>query len=270
MEKGYDHKEAIACMAFNNAVYNDYRGIWAEAPDHNNFKVVLDGNESYGYTLSIRGTDLSKVKDLILDIEVFKKMHFPIKMETGLLKPRISHGLTQMFEELTPNLAKRLETLAERSDLTITGHSEGGAAAPLFALWIEATFPKKFNIKSYAFAPPSIGNKDFDTLVQQYIPYGVYRVINPCDTIPYFFIDIKALISSNTPKRIPILLKLVFYSIYFLLKFRGIVYAHTGVTVVLRRLKIDDGGFSLIPFKRYNTLVIAHHKGTYYSTLLEY
>ena len=211
MERGYNHEEAKACMALNNSVYSNYNGIWDESPDHDNFKVVLDSNSTGAYTLCIRGTVPSKIKDLIIDVQVFKKMHFPIEMNTKDLKPRVSAGLTTMFEQLTPKLLLRLESISGGCDLFITGHSQGGAAASLFALWIEHTFPGKFQIKTYIFAPPSIGNKDFSTIVQQYIPYGVYRVVNPLDTIPYFFVNIKALINSNTPRRIPIFFKLLYF-----------------------------------------------------------
>jgi hypothetical protein len=251
-------------------VYSNYLGIWHESPDHDNFKAVLDVNSKGAYTLCIRGTVPSKIKDLIIDVQVFKKMHFPIEMNTQKLKPRVSAGLTSMFNELTPKLLLRLESISGPCDLFITGHSQGGAAASLFALWVEHTFPGKFQIKTYIFAPPSIGNKDFSTIVAQYIPYGVYRVVNPLDTIPYFFVNIKALISSNTPRRIPIFFKLVYFTIYLILKIRGIVYAHTGDTVFLNKSVVADAPFSFIPWKQYLSLVLLNHDGTLYSKLLNY
>ena len=270
MERGYNHEEAKACMALNNSVYSNYNGIWDESPDHDNFKVVLDSNSTGAYTLCIRGTVPSKIKDLIIDVQVFKKMHFPIEMNTKDLKPRVSAGLTTMFEQLTPKLLLRLESISGGCDLFITGHSQGGAAASLFALWIEHTFPGKFQIKTYIFAPPSIGNKDFSTIVQQYIPYGVYRVVNPLDTIPYFFVNIKALINSNTPRRIPIFFKLLYFTTYLILKCRGIVYAHIGETIVLNKLAVADPPFSFMPWQQYLSLVLLNHDGRFYSKLLNF
>lgn len=235
MEKAYSHEEAIACMNRAYQIYEDtYQGLVTITGDNSAFKLIIDKDEDDNYYLVIRGTLVSSLKDLIVDIEVFRNTEFPFPVNTDL-NPEISFGILDEFRSLVPKLRVELNNLPDRSNLFITGHSQGGAMCALFHIWLETFVPDKFYSKSYAFAPPSIGNADFAALAEQKADLGIYRVVNPLDLIPYAFADLPTALKNNIPTSLPFLLKGFLYATHYILKMLGRSFSHVGQTIILEK-----------------------------------
>ena len=116
----------------------------------------------------------------------------------------------------------------------------GGAIAANITLFISEKFKGKFNLKTYAVAPPTSGNKAFKTLVEGAASYGFYRIVNPNDIVPFFCDGFLELIKENLPIKIPILIKGLFVFIHLLLK-------------ILRKKYIRIGETHLLPKKTFSS-----------------
>ncbi|MGK7391268.1 MAG: lipase family protein [Candidatus Cyclobacteriaceae bacterium M2_1C_046] len=77
-------------------------------------------------------------------------------------------------------------------DIIITGHSQGGALANLITAYLhhlpEKVLSKKNKIKTYAFAAPMVGNKEFaEEYKEEFCTKNIsFNIVNPADPIPTF------------------------------------------------------------------------------------
>src|SRR5262249_55613352 len=89
-------------------------------------------------------------------------------------------------------------------DVTVAGHSKGGALAPTVALWLREAleFPdecwdktKQARVSCYAFAGPTPGNGAFADRLDAKIGSGSHYTVNANDVVPHAFQvnDLKAL-----------------------------------------------------------------------------
>ena len=104
------------------------------------------------YYLVIRGTQFDKALDNLVGLQVFRQLDLPFEIYTNS-NPKVSYGAITEFSFLVVGLFPYLETLEAGTDIVLGGHSQGGGLTSLILLWIQATFPGKFNIKTYASAP---------------------------------------------------------------------------------------------------------------------
>ncbi len=269
MEKGYVKEEAAVCLDLILQVYDGYEGVWAIMQSLGSFFIVIEKVEENKYIIIIRGTEPKKVYDLFVDIAVFGKSRFPIPLKTSL-NPVVSTGIALQYNAIARKIFEFLSTLKEGTDLILTGHSQGGAATGLLAIGINYTYPNKFNIKTYAFAPPAIGNEDYKTLAETASSYGIFRVVNPLDVVPYFYGNILHIINNNVPVKTPFFFKLVYYFTYIVHKLTKHQYVNVGTTVLLlEKVLIHCDDTSLKKILKYECEVLKHHGAEHYKVLLE-
>ncbi|PNQ72012.1 hypothetical protein C1T31_13675 [Hanstruepera neustonica] len=93
---------------------------------------------------------------------------------------------------ISEKLKEQINNLNDKgvSDFIITGHSQGGALATMTRAYLEnlpeSEFALKNNYKSYAYAQPMCGNKEFaQEYNQRFSEQGTsYSIINPKDPVP--------------------------------------------------------------------------------------
>jgi predicted lipase len=69
------------------------------------------------------------------------------------------------------------------SNVTVTGHSLGGALATLCAVDIQYNFSDKVSIEAYTFGSPKVGNDGFRESYNQRVPNS-YRFVQGMDIVP--------------------------------------------------------------------------------------
>jgi len=269
MEKGFDLTEAKNCLHHYLMMEEGYEGIWTVSQDLDAFHAEIMRDDDLNYYLIVRGTAPTHFSNLILDAAVFTKPEFPFPTYSDL-NPIVSAGIKKWFRSLVPSLRAFVNTLPDGTNLYITGHSQGAAACGVFALWLETFIPDKLNVKVYAFAPPTIGNQDFATLVEQGSNYGYYRVVNYYDLIPYAYADIPEAVANNIPVKMPWFFKVIMKTTNWLLGKLGKTFVHVGETITLPKVTPDK--CSTAWYKRplyYSCNVITQHIATNYQTLLD-
>lgn len=93
---------------------------------------------------------------------------------------------------ISERLKEQINNLNQKgiSDIIITGHSQGGALATMTRAYLEnlpeSEFAVKNNYKTYAYAQPMCGNKEFaNEYNQRFSEQGTsYSIINPKDPVP--------------------------------------------------------------------------------------
>ncbi len=115
-----------------------------------------------------------------------------VAIEAGVLPQRARPGFT-----LVEYLASELESL-EKAEVIVTGHSKGGALAPVLALWLAQTQggsppetaaawdpPGKATVACHAFAGPTPGNEGFARLYDRVLGDAGHRYANRADVAPH-------------------------------------------------------------------------------------
>ncbi len=95
---------------------------------------------------------------------------------------------------LSKDIMPQIESLNKKGiyDFIITGHSQGGALAHMLRAYLENLGPKKLSeknkFKTYAFACPMVGNKEFVAgYSKRYCDTKTsYTIINPSDVVTLF------------------------------------------------------------------------------------
>jgi hypothetical protein len=234
MKKGYDETEAKMCMIASHNANRDWKGVWDHSTNDPGDYAFIQKNEDGSYLLAFHGTDFKSLKNLVQITDVYKWAIPSFKINTKL-KPKVSFAVDSAFLYFQSSLSDYLESLPFGTNFYVTGHSEGGAIAAIITLFISEKFKGKFNLKTYAFAPPTSGNQAFKTLVEEAASYGFYRIVNPNDIVPFFCDGILELIKENLPIKIPILIKGLFLFIHLLLKILRKKYIRIGETHLLAK-----------------------------------
>jgi len=87
-------------------------------------------------------------------------------------------------------LAEQFDNETGPIDITVSGHSLGGALSPTLALWLLDTQqewdPESLaTISIYAYAGPSPGNKEFAKYIDQRFGERLKRIFNPLDVVTH-------------------------------------------------------------------------------------
>jgi hypothetical protein len=125
--------------------------------------------------------------------------------------PRIQHEVLRILEgsfrfrtrfapgvTLLDHLAAAVKDAGEPIDLTVTGHSKGGALAPTLALALEQLRGRRHvrrsarwdpdgqaTVSCYSFAGPTAGNPAFAALSDRRIGERCHRIANRLDIVPH-------------------------------------------------------------------------------------
>lgn len=206
------------------AVAGRWRLVWGPAVrtfpfstySDNVMMVVQNLADPLTYAICIAGTNSQSVSDwLIEDFWIYPQIPWPYGSPPDALQPKTSKGTATglvSLQSMLP-LASRpgacrllielLTDLVQQSDdaitLHVTGHSLGGALAPILALWLvdtqgtdlPANTPawdpeSKTTIKAHAFAGPTPGNGDFAQWLSCRLPGDRLVVVNnTLDFVPH-------------------------------------------------------------------------------------
>jgi hypothetical protein len=100
-------------------------------------------------------------------------------------------GTAQGAGGLLDFLAKASTAEADPLDVVVTGHSKGGALAPVLALWLHerradwVTAGKQAQIRCCAFAGPTPGNGTLARRIEDALGDGLSRVVNTNDIVTH-------------------------------------------------------------------------------------
>lgn len=90
----------------------------------------------------------------------------------------IHSGFLDIYNNIRDKILKELNNIKPKY-LIISGHSLGASIATIAALDLSLL---GFNIVTYSFASPRVGNTEFSNLVNE--STNLYRIVNTCDIIP--------------------------------------------------------------------------------------
>lgn len=137
-------------------------------------RVSIHDIENGSVIIAFAGTD-SKI-NVLTDLKV-TDVAFPA---CSLQKTRVHAGFMKAWDAVRDQI---LERVKDKTDITFTGHSLGGALAMLAGLDVSCTLDSKKNISVITFGAPAVGDEFFVDSFQQNISRSV-RVVNPLDPVP--------------------------------------------------------------------------------------
>jgi Lipase (class 3) len=147
-------------------------------------KGMLDGHSSF---------DIKEVfSDITKKIVTLKVAHlFGKDNDDALLEDVNAAHSSGSGETLSEFLKRTLSNLARPVNISVIGHSKGGALAPALALWLADTQgtdqwdpESKATLHPYSFAGPTAGNAGFATRFINKFP-NAYRLANPRDIVTH-------------------------------------------------------------------------------------
>lgn len=193
------------------------RSLWSLAwgpvvgAEEDNLVYVAQRIDRPTYAIVLRGTVMDDIHSIFEDIPR-KQEIYPF---SGEAETRVSASfLEAMLSMLTvadssgETLGEFLDAAADSSPhlkLHVAGHSQGGAIAPMMLGWIlqraQSWRTKSIqSISCYASAPPSSGDPAFARWISA---QGVsFQIINPLDTVPYWYGSIREILTYNVPERL--------------------------------------------------------------------
>ncbi|MEZ4711887.1 MAG: lipase family protein [Caldilineaceae bacterium] len=100
----------------------------------------------------------------------------------GAPRAKMHQGFVNAYMSVQDYIHRYLRN-NEVTNLTITGHSLGGALATLCAIDLQLTYAGQYAMDIYTFGAPKVGNPEFRDLFTQHIPRS-YRFHNALDIVP--------------------------------------------------------------------------------------
>lgn len=138
-------------------------------------QAFLAKNEKYNYAvLAFRGTEVTKVKDMLTDAKALK---------ASVIEGRVHKGFLEAYNSVKPAILEALPKVLG-IPLYITGHSLGGALATVATNDLEEavvnnTIMREQIAACYTFGSPRVGNKQFNKEFRS----AIYRVVNTTDVV---------------------------------------------------------------------------------------
>jgi len=195
--------------------------------------------ESPAYAIAIRGTNINSIGDILEDLIVVPLVQFPYGMAGDSVAKGPMDGFTLILEakdsQSNTTLEEYLESVvsSEKIPLYITGHSQGGGLAPLFAYWLitNETLKDKFVFSTLAFAGPGWFNKNFRDNFLNTLPVDASfkMYVNSLDMIPYGYSNLPGIISGNIPVFVPLKYQMAISLADGLISVAGIKYYNIAV-----------------------------------------
>ena len=197
---------------------NPFQLVWYASMDEGaNLSFILERQLENRLELLIinRGT-VFNLMNIVQDIDVYRQSLWrnQDEVEQAALSTGIAAALEQLVfhQGLVVNEKKQktiLEFIKDKKqqhplvDIYIAGHSLGGAIASALGLWLyeelqDELEDNELRITTYSYGSQMLGNAQFaeyynSLLVQENLPFQLFRVVNPFDAVVYAFSDIHRL-----------------------------------------------------------------------------
>ncbi len=244
--------------------------------------IAVDSTSSpVSYAIVIRGTNINSIDDIIQDLQVFSLVPF----KYGLMGDSVAHGSMRGLDSLLnthdPVTGKTIEGFLNslpangNKKMFITGHSQGGALAPLMTYWFikSSGLINSFAVETYAFAGPSVSNKTFKENFINSIPAtgSFHMVSNSLDIVPYFWARHDSLVINNIPTHVPFLYKELIKAANIYLQSHHIKYAQLADQISIGSFPPKDTLGNIHPsdsIQWYDYWALTQHRNDNYLRLL--
>lgn len=205
------------------ATGGDWQLDWGPVVTDSNSNLIFVAKNTSGtspaYAIAIRGTNVHSFKNILEDVLVLHLVEFPYGIGGDSVAKGPMDGFTKILESIDVTSQTSLEeylksiVTTEKIPLFITGHSQGGGLAPLFAYWLitNEALKDKFIFSTYAFAGPGWFNKNFrDNFLNNLPSDASFKMyVNSLDMIPYGYSNLAGINAKNIPVHVPILYRAV-------------------------------------------------------------
>jgi len=197
--------------------------IWGPGVNNTNSNLVYvakyASTQPHTYAIVVRGTSIYSFTDIKQDGDVFELVPFTYGLAGDSVANGSLVGLNILLETEDPGSGKTLKQFLpeivgeDNSKMFITGHSQGGALAPLLAYWFVASsgVAQHFSLETYAFAGPSVGNESFVNNFFLSMPGNSFfnMVSNSLDVVPYFWARFDSLVPMEIPAPVPLVYQIL-------------------------------------------------------------
>ncbi len=169
--------------------------------------------ENPAYAIAIRGTNKNSIFDILEDLKVRTLVEFPYGMIGDSVAKGPMEGFVNLLDAKDTEYNKTLEeylksiSTTTKIPLFVTGHSQGGGLAPMFAYWLitNEALKDKFVFSTLAFAGPGWFNKNFRDNFLNTLPVDASfkMYVNSLDMIPYGYSNLAGINAKNIPVYVP-------------------------------------------------------------------
>lgn len=281
-------KDSIEYQLNNNLLTTKgkWKLAWGPAISLNNENLVFVAKnisaEAPVYAICIRGTNVNSIGDIVEDLNVFRMVEFSFGSSGDSVAKGAMDGFMNLITSKDPTTFKSLEdyltslSLNTKTDLFVTGHSQGGGLAPLMSYWLlkNSQITEKFNVITYAFAGPGWVNKSFrENFISEIQPESFRMFVNSLDMIPYGYANLPQINSKNIPVHVPLAYRVLIAGADSLLRAEKIVYYNITIADTIGNIPVTSstpGGLNPSDSIRwYNHWLMVEHNHNNYLKLLD-
>ncbi len=261
------------------ATNGEWKRVWGPGITSTNSNLVYvakyEGDQPATYAIAVRGTSIYSLPDIHQDADVFNLEPFTYGVAGDSVARGSMEGLDLLLGTEDPGkgntLKKFLSEIVPEEDakMYITGHSQGGALAPLLAYWFVTSsgVAEHFKLETYAFAGPSVGNASFVQNFFVAMPENSYfsMVSNSLDIVPYFWARFDQLVPQEIPAPVPLGYQMALTGISLRLSQKNIKYVQLDDQIDIGNFPPSD---TLGGIQWYNHWVKKEHTHNSYLVLL--
>lgn len=233
------------------------------------------------YAIAIRGTNVHSIGDILEDFDVLKLTEFTYGEPGDSVCHGSMAGLTYILNSTDSLGGTTLEqhlvsiTTNTKTQLFVTGHSQGGGLAPLLAYWLitHDQLKEKFTTSTYAFAGPGWVNKSFRDNFLNSLPEDASfnMMVNSLDMIPYGYANLPGIINNSIPVKVSSLYRLIIRTAQDSLDSRGITYYNIAIADTIGNIPVTtnpSGTHLLDSINWYDHWLKVEHNHNNYLKLL--
>lgn len=212
-------KDSIIHLLENTslATGGDWKLAWGPGvsgiKDNLVFIAVDSTTTPFSYAITIRGTNIKSIDDIVQDLQAFHMVPFKYGASGDSVAYGSMRGLDSLLNTRDSVTGLQLEEFLNsipndgNHKMYITGHSQGGALAPLMTYWFikSSGLVNSFTLETYAFAGPSVGNDIFKQNFFNSMPASAsfHMVANSLDVVPYFWAKYNSIGPNSIPTYLP-------------------------------------------------------------------
>lgn len=245
--------------------------------------VAVDSTSSpMSYAIVIRGTNAHSIDDIVQDLQAFHLVPFTYGANGDSVARGSMRGLDSLLNTHDEVTGKSMEEFLQslpndgHKKMYVTGHSQGGALAPLMGYWFikNSGLISRFDVEIYAFAGPSVSNQIFKTNFTNAIPSGgsFHMVANSLDLVPFFWARQDSLIINSIPTHVPTLYREFIIGADMYLASKNIWYKQLADQIYIGSFPPKDTVGTVHPsdsIKWYNYWALVQHNHNNYLKLLD-